>query len=202
MKKLILLTTAFFIFNVGYSQVQVGPRAGISSSKISLDGGNNVQEGDRKFGFHIGAFARFNLGFIYFQPELLFTSTKGEIEFNDNANTTQQIADLEYNKLDIPLLLGLNFGALRLNAGPSLSLLLKADAKEGGVTEDVKNNYNDATVGYQLGIGTDIGNLILDLKYEGSLSKFSDGITFKGTTYNTDQRSNQIILSLGIILFE
>ncbi len=194
---------ALFFCSVSYAQFfSIGPRVGVSSSKLEIrDNVQDVKEGDASFGFHAGLFARFSLSSLYIQPEVLFTSNGGEIEFEDGSGVGNQIIEYDYNKLDVPVMIGFKFAKFfRLQAGPVASLLLKADAKEGGVTEDVKNNYNNATVGYQAGIGLDIGSLILDLKYEGNLSSFGDDIRVGGNTFNTDLRHNQWLLSLGIRL--
>ncbi len=200
-KRFILTGLAIFFFSLSYGQlVSVGPRVGISSSKISLkENIDNVEEGDAIFGFHAGLFARITMLNLYIQPEVLFTSNGGKIEFHDGA--TKQIKEYEFNKLDVPIMVGLKLSkVLRLQVGPVASLLLKADAKEGGVTEDVKDNYKNATIGYQAGIGFDLGRLALDLKYEGNLSKLGSDVNIGNFTANTDVRNNQWLLSLGILL--
>ena len=174
---------------------------GISSSKMNLkDNVQDVKEGDAVFGFHAGFFARVSLASVYIQPEILFTNNGGKIEL-DNGGTGQQIVEYDFNKLDVPIMVGFKFARFfRAQIGPVASLLLKADAESGGVTQDVKDHYQNATVGYQAGIGVDIGSLLLDLKYEGNLSKFGEDIEVGGINANTDVRNNQWILSLGIKL--
>lgn len=200
-KRFILTGLAIFFFSFSYGQlISVGPRVGISSSKISLkENIDNVEEGDAIFGFHAGLFARITLANVYVQPEVLFTSNGGKIEFHDGV--TKQIKEYEFNKLDIPVMVGFKLNkVLRVQAGPVASLILKADAKEGGVTEDIKDNYKNATIGYQAGIGLDLGRLALDLKYEGNLSKLGSDVNIGNFTANTDVRNNQWLLSLGILL--
>lgn len=200
-KKIIFTGLAIFFFSFAYGQlITVGPRVGVSSSKITLkENIDNVKEGDAIFGFHAGVFARITMLNAYIQPEVLFTSNGGKIEFHDGA--TQQIKEYEFNKLDVPIMLGLKLSdVLRIQAGPVASLLLKADAKEGGVSEDIKDNYKSATIGYQAGIGLDLGRLALDLKYEGNLSKLGSDISIGNFTADTDVRNNQWLLSLGILL--
>lgn len=200
-KTLIITSLILFVYSASFSQAFIiGPRVGVSSSKLEIkENVQDVKEGDASFGFHAGLFTRFSLSSLYIQPEVLFTSNGGEIEFDDAVGN--QIIEYNYNKLDVPVMVGFKFAKFfRIQAGPVASLLLKADAKEGGVTEDVKNNYNNATVGYQAGLGLDIGSLILDLKYEGNLSKFGDQVAVGGANFNTDLRHNQWLLSLGFKL--
>lgn len=200
-KGLMLTIIALFFFSFSYGQLfMVGPRVGISSSKIKLkDNVADVREGDAIFGFHAGLFARITLANIYVQPEVLFTNNGGKIEFQDGA--AKQIEEYDFNKLDIPIMVGMKLtDFFRIQAGPIASLLLKADAKEGGVVTDVKSNYQNATIGYQAGIGLDIGSIILDLKYEGNISKLGDNVSVGNATFNTDMRNNQWLLSLGLKL--
>jgi opacity protein-like surface antigen len=66
---------------------------------------------------------------------------------------------------------------------------------------DVKENYQKATVGYQAGVGIDLGKtVIIDLKYEGNLGKFANSVNIGNQTFNTDLRSSQWILSMGFNL--
>lgn len=206
-KKEILLTSIAILFFCSFSFGQVfmiGPRLGISSSKVKIDevknSVNSVEEGDAHFGFHAGLFARVTLSSIYIQPEVLFTNNGGEIKFDDGAGN-KIVKEYEFNKLDVPVMVGFKItDFFRIQAGPVASLLLKADAKEGGVKEDVKSNYNNATLGYQAGIGLDIGSILIDLKYEGNLSKLGDDVEIANTTFNTDMRNNQWLLSIGFKL--
>src|SRR5690606_10844703 len=155
-KKLFCVLLLLFIGSVSYAQVfMVGPRLGVSSSQVKVEevknNLNNVEEGDARFGFHAGLFTRITLSSLYIQPEVLFTNNGGEIKFDDEAGR-RIVREYEFNKLDVPVMVGFKLtDFLNIHAGPVASLLLKADAKDGGVKEDVKNNYNNATIGYQAG---------------------------------------------------
>jgi len=198
MKKAILTIMALLMINVIYGQFTLGPRVGFSSSSIDFDpftiGGETISSGNATTGFHVGIFSRITLGFLYIQPEALFTQSGGEIQLDDGV--LNDIREIEFNKLDFPVMLGTRFlKVLRVQAGPTLSLLL--DAKVAGLEEEIKSGYKDATIGYQAGVGLDLWNLVLDLKYEGNLSTFGDELF----GFATDQTNNQWILSVGFKLF-
>jgi len=198
MKKAILTIMALLMINVIYGQFTLGPRVGFSSSSIDFDpftiGGETISSGNATTGFHAGIFSRITLGFLYIQPEALFTQSGGEIQLDDGV--LNDIRKIEFNKLDFPVMLGTRFlKVLRVQAGPTLSLLL--DAKVAGLEEEIKSGYKDATIGYQAGVGLDLWNLVLDLKYEGNLSTFGDELF----GFATDQTNNQWILSVGFKLF-
>ncbi|MDN5210945.1 outer membrane beta-barrel protein [Fulvivirgaceae bacterium BMA12] len=206
MKKLTLLAITLMISSLSYGQFfTLGPKIGFSSSKLKLsDNIDAIKEKDAQLGFHAGLFTRFSLGGFYVQPEALFTSVDGQVQINEGGSSpSNQIVDLEYNKLDVPVMFGTTFLKIfRLQAGPTASLLLSADAKSSlsGVKEDVKSSYKDATLGYQLGFGVDISRLVIDLKWEGNLSSFGDDLSLFGQTFQTDQRNRLLTLSVGFKL--
>ena len=97
-------------------------------------------------------------------------------------------------------MLGLKLGPIRLNAGPTGSLLINSP-KALISNPDVKNNYSKMTFGYQAGLGFDLlGRLTFDLRYEGSLKKYQNQIqNLAGTTkVNLDDRPNAFLLSIGL----
>ena len=206
MKRLTLAIIALMISSISYGQFfTLGPRIGVSSSKLKLsDNIDAIQERDAQLGFHAGMFTRFSLGGFFVQPEALFTSVDGQVRISENGSgVADQVVDLEYNRLDIPVMFGTKILKIfRVQAGPTASLLLSADAKSdfSGATEDVKSSYNDATIGYQIGFGVDISRLVLDLKWEGNLSSFGDDLSMFGQTFETDQRNRLLTLSVGFKL--
>jgi hypothetical protein len=170
---------------------------GISSSELHFSKTSGIDESispaGSTVGFHAGVFGRVNLGGLYIQPEALFTQSGGEVRLE---GFVDDLREVEFNKLDIPVMVGMKFARLlRVQAGPTLSILLNAEVE--GLDEDIKSGYKDATIGYQAGVGVDLWNLIVDLKYEGNLSDFGDEIF----GYQTDQRNTQWILSVGFKLF-
>ncbi|MDQ3395422.1 MAG: PorT family protein [Bacteroidota bacterium] len=197
MKKLIVLFYFLFLTGITYAQLTIGPKIGLNSSKIILeDNTQGVSDGNRKLGFHVGAFGRSELGILFVQPEILYTTSRGEI--NVDVFGINQIQEYKFNQIDVPVMIGFKFlPMLRVFGGPVATFLIGADGTEGAL-----KNYKNATLGYQLGIGIDFGNLILDLKYEDNFSKFGDAINIGAQRYAIDQRQNQILLGLGIRLFD
>ena len=100
-----------------------GPRVTLVSTDLSLDSNvQAVQAGSAEFGYQFGVFARLKLGPIMLMPELLLTDSNASL----TQNNTQ--VDLDFNKVDMPVLLGFNIFFLRLQAGPSFSFLTKAES--------------------------------------------------------------------------
>ncbi len=204
MRKLMVMLVLAFTTSTVFGQIfTLGPKVGISSSSIKLDDVQEVASGDASVGFHAGLFSRITIAGFYVQPELTFTSTGGEVKYTDNAGgNLDQVAELNYNKLDLPILAGMRFAKLlRVNAGPAFSLILSEDARSKGTVDEVKSNYQNATVGFQAGVGLDIGKLTFDVRYEGGLSNLSDEIDIGNESFDTDMRNNQWLFSLGLKLF-
>jgi hypothetical protein len=92
-------------------------------------------------------------------------------------------------------LLGHEFGTsgtnFRLMAGPVYSYILSKDESFSqnfsGAYHDF-GNYNNSTLGYQVGAGVDFAGLTADLRYEGGLSKLNP---------NYGQRASIWSISLG-----
>ncbi len=209
MKKLLLGLTALLMVHMAEAQLfTLGLKAGVSSSRTQVEESFTVEgtqvtynTGDATLGWHIGLFGRIKITKLYVQPEVLFSSTGGEIEVTQGNVTTPEIMDVDYNKLDVPVMVGFFvIKPLRIFVGPTFSYLISEDVEgPASLVSNVEQNYNSATVGYQAGIGLDISNLTVDLKYEGNLSKLGNSVTLPGTDeeFSTDLRNPQFILSVG-----
>ncbi len=205
MKQVCLVLIAVSLSFASYGQfATLGPKIGLNRSTLTERDVQAVAGGEAAVGFHAGLFARFSVLGFYIQPEAMFTSSGGEIVIDSddvNANV-DQIKSLRYNKIDVPVMLGFKIGPLlRLNAGPSFSFLLNSDVRDGNAQQEIEENYSNATVGFQAGIGVDISKINFDLRYENNLSVLGDEVSFGGQTFNTDLRNQLWILTVGYELF-
>jgi len=210
MKRLFLILLVIMISLPAISQIKFGLKAGVSTNNLSMETVKTLTSGstsytvdaltEAKYGFHGGAFFRLTLLGIYVQPELLFTTRTNEYTVKNVQTSASSVVKQNFNKLDIPVMLGFKLGPLRLNAGPSASLLINTP-KELIDSPDFESMYNRMTIGYQAGVGLDIlKTLTVDLRYEGSLKKYQNQIqNLVGTTVNLDDRSNAFLLSLGLM---
>ncbi len=196
--KNLLFTFAFLSFALSaFSQdFTIGPKVGISQTTLDLSK-ENFESGDAKFGYHVGLFSRIGFGGFFVQPEILYTQTKAQFSFEEMGSSSSSEFESSFNRLDVPVMVGFKlFNFLRLQAGPIASFDVNSELKDAG--DDVRNaDFKKSTIGYQAGLGFDIGNLIIDAKYESSLGNISDNMG----NYETDHRLNQWILSLGFRLF-
>ncbi len=200
MKKILLSLFLVGLFsNLSAQEFAFGPKFGISSTKVDFEKDNFIP-GDAQTGYHVGLFTRLSFGGFFMQPEVLYTKTNGTFQINSpqpGGGSGNNTFTQDFNRLDIPVMLGLKlFNFFRLQAGPIASIDINSDLNDA--TNTIKNvDYKKATLGYQAGIGLDIGNLIIDAKYESSLSTITESIA----GLSTDQRINQFVLSAGFKLF-
>jgi opacity protein-like surface antigen len=213
MKKLFVIIFIVLLSVPAFSQIKFGLKAGVSTTSLSMSSLSTITSGSTtytvnaltsaKYGFNGGAFVRLTLFGIYVQPELLFSTRTNEYTVTDvtnQASPVSYVAKQNFNKLDIPVMVGFKLGPLRLNAGPSGSLLINSP-KDLITNPDYKNNYNKLTFGYQAGLGFDLfGHLTFDVRYEGSLRNYQNQIqNLTGTKYNLDDRPNAFLFSVGLM---
>ncbi|MCF6297436.1 MAG: PorT family protein, partial [Flavobacteriaceae bacterium] len=131
-------------------------------------------------------------------PELLYTKTQS------NYNYEGFKSGLSINKIDVPILLGLevfNFG--RVFLGPSFQYILNTELSDSGFFDEVKEvGSKDFSLGAQFGIGVEFGKLGVDLRWERSLTNTETDYIGRLLNENlnekvqVDTRSQQFILSI------
>lgn len=204
MKKLLAVILVAFIVIPVFSQVKFGIKAGVATTTVPTyditTGTNTIKTlKDASYGFHAGIFLRLSLLGIYLQPEVVFATNT--YEYNVTQGTNPEILMKQtFNKLDVPVLLGIKLGPIRLNAGPVATVQI--GSPEALIDDpNFDKMYKGATFGYQAGAGFDLfKKLTFDVKYEGSLSKkFGDAITVGSQTFKLDSRQPSVLFSLGLM---
>lgn len=201
-----LILMSLITTSLAFSQIKFGLRGGINSSKMNSS--TEVQTGDFKIecpnysviGYHVGLISQIELFSFFLQPELLYSSIRNDLDVYDlqSANPDEAISvQQKLNRIDIPVLIGFKLKILKLEVGPVASFVISSNSDLETITE-YEMQWNKATIGYQAGIGLDIGKIAIDVKYEGNLSNLGTGINIGNTTTSFDTRLNQIILSVGL----
>lgn len=202
MKKVFLILIIGLVGLTVNSQVKFGIKAGASTGNVPKydisTGENNIESlKDASFGFHAGAFLRITLFGVYLMPEVYFASSTYDYNVTV-AEEPEKVLSQKFDKLEVPVLLGVTLGPVRINAGPSASILI-GSPRELINDPDFKELYRSATFGYQAGVGVDLfKHLTIDLRYGGSLSKkFGEAVNIGSQTFNLDQRESAVLLSIG-----
>jgi len=209
MKKLtFILAISLFLVQTSSAQMfQWGIKAGLglNSLKIAdltgLEDGSDVYDlvtNDNVMGYHVGFQTRINIAMIFIQPELYFNDGGAKIEEFKN-DALEATYNVNFQRVDLPLLVGVELGPARINLGPVGSYVVNES-----ISGDVQNLDPDYTVfsqsmtwGFQAGLGIDLSKISLDVRYEGSLSSLGESITVGGADYQLDARPSQWIFSLG-----
>ncbi|HEV7350126.1 outer membrane beta-barrel protein [Telluribacter sp.] len=148
-----------------------------------LSGGNVVydffQQNDaHSTGLVGGVYARIGRT-LYLQPEVLLSVKGGKMNLIREGMETLSL-NAKVGTIDLPLLLGLRLGPVRINAGPMASLtVMNGDLKEAikqYSNQSISQTARQAQFGFQAGIGIAFSGMQLDLRREGSLS------SLKGTS--------------------
>lgn len=190
MKKSILFALAMFFFStISNAQLRFGVKAGTNLSNFAsassvldqVKGATNYQFGvlfqAKAFGFAI-------------QPEILYSVKSGQFS-NTKASDIISGTDIEYqsNNIEIPVNLqfGLDMGPARifLQGGPYVSFLTSALVNGSVDTYDrIKENMNTFDYGVGAGVGAEVMNLQLTVKYDWGLSKLGKESMLAGENVN------------------
>ncbi|MBP7644615.1 MAG: hypothetical protein KA767_14840, partial [Saprospiraceae bacterium] len=97
-----------------------------------------------------------------------------------------------YNSVDLPVMIGLKAGIIRLYAGPVAHLHI--NSKSDLIDFDgYEQRFKSATYGYQAGFGFDLWKLRFDVAYEGNLSNFGDHITIGGESFSFNDSAARLL---------
>lgn len=204
--------TFFILFmlisTLSNAQFEIGVKMGLSSTDltpetITLENGDITSElsiAQANYGFHFGLYTRVCIANIFIEPAFLFNSSSVDYNLEEQIFDTgifSSIKSESYNNLDIPFMVGMKIGFFRIQGGPVAHIFLNS-ASELTAIDGYSQKFQDATYGFQGGIGLDILKLRFDLNYETNLSRFGGEIDINGTPYQFDQRPGRLVASLGI----
>ena len=182
--------------------VSTGTNANGSPS-VSVDGQtfrNNVSESlSSKTGTSFGIYTRFGRN-LFLQPEVLYSTRSGS--FNILRNGQSESVTVKTTSFDVPVLLGIKGGPIRVMAGPVFSFRIDDNQRLGAALSQYTNGslndaWSKAYYGYQVGGGLDLGSLGLDVRYEGNLSDIAR-ISDSGAQFGQRLKSWQVTLAYKI----
>lgn len=201
MKNVIFLFAFLLMSQVAFSQVNFGIKAGINTFDVNdeiLDG--DIQDfslavREAQYGFHAGVFLRAKLGPILLQPELIFNSDNVDYTFNQGG-FAQSVINQKYRALDLPVLVGIKLGPIRLQGGPVGHYQLESitDFTDEIRTEEFADKLN---LGWQIGGGFDLKKITFDIRYEANEGKLGESLNVFGQSVQFAQSRNRVVASIG-----
>lgn len=209
MKKLIIvLAASLFIFTMSEAQIfKYGIKAGIGFSSLKIEDITGINSGTQAYdlitgdgvmGYHIGIQTQIKLSMLVIKPELYFNAGGGSLEQVVDGGAPE-VLNVNFSRVDLPVLVGAKFGPVRINAGPVGSYVIKEETADLLTLQpDYELFTSSMTWGFQAGIGFDISKISIDARYEGSLSKLGETFTVGATDFALDARPSQWVISLGV----
>ncbi|WP_080240742.1 outer membrane beta-barrel protein [Spirosoma rigui] len=220
MKKTILFATLCLLPALSFAQggFQIGIKGGVNLSKlsfgnfvstsanangspsVSVDGQtfrNNLSESfASKTGTSFGVYTRIG-GNLFIQPEVLYSTRAGS--FSILRNGVSEDVTVKTTSFDVPVLLGIKGGPIRVMAGPVFSFRIDDNQRLGQALSQYTNGslndaWSKAYYGYQVGGGLDLGSLGLDVRYEGNLSDIAN-VNNAGGQFGQRFKSWQVTLA-------
>ena len=208
MKNTLVITGLLCLFFIqdGYGQLKFGIRGGITQSSIkdfaefvSQDFGEieaDLRGGQT--GWLVGVVTRIQLGPIFIPPEIHQTTNT-----SSNKVKGSQIEDEAYLEkhmlLNLPVMAGIKFGPLRLNAGPEAHV--NVNKTSDLVDFDFyKNSVKTFTLGWTGGVGLDLMGIMLDVRYSGNLGKLGTEVIGDNDTIEFDKKPGRWAFTVGFFL--
>lgn len=141
-----------------------GIMAGVSIPELAVEG--DYLDINNSAGFQIGMMWGVDMGDIEVVPEIWYQYSKASI----SESSALDAGEITINSVEVPILLAFDIAGsgLRINVGPSLSLMSSCEY----VSDDGKDSYDlgriRATAGYLVGVSMTLqNNIIFDLRYTG-----------------------------------
>lgn len=189
------------------AQSQLGVKFGLSSYDLPTDvldlTGRDLQLSveNANYGVHFGLYGRLGLLGFYLQPEILFNSNSVQYRIQDfnSTGTINDVVTEHYRNIDIPVLIMFTPAFFRVYAGPVGHYYLQSTSALSNL-EGFKEEFKKLSYGYQAGLGIQIAGLMVDVRYEGNLSKFGDQFIIDGRPYSFSTTPSRVLMSLSFKL--
>ena len=137
-----------------------GIKAGVDYQSNSLKSSLTELDIKSNSGWFAGVQGELMWGSFGIRPELVYSHNKFDIEGADG--------ELKLNKLDLPLLLQLQFlKVLAIHAGPTFTLMTSTNGATGGTEWSLKR----PKVGYAVGAEVRVWKLAISARYNGTFKK-------------------------------
>lgn len=150
--------------------------------------------------FEAGIFGEFPINrLLAIQPEVVFVQKGGE-------ETSQSLgsSSVTLNYIDVPLLLKINApvdGSLQpfIFGGPYAGYLIEATSDSEGESQDLTEFLNDIHYGIKVGVGLNIGPVLIDARYDMGLANlYKEDEELDGFDGDFEFTTTGFVLSLGL----
>lgn len=172
--------------------VMYGVSVGTNISTFKLQDAANNNLAHSQCGYQLGVMAGLDLPIVELIAEVLWVNSK--MEFSSDNSTY-----IKSNSIELPVLVSVPvLGPLRVKAGPSFLLYNDAELKYPSGSESI--DRVKSTLGYVIGLGVNLTNITLDLRYNGQFSDretFFDVLNITNEPSQYDIAAHTVSLSVG-----
>lgn len=183
------------LFLLGLTEVSIaqqgsgfGFKGGLNyntSGKYFKDAGQIFTKPGENMGYHLGIFFQLSSFDIALRPEIIYT--KSQFETN--------LGSVDFQRVDMPVLVKMKlFQIIGFSIGPSLHYTID---EKFSLPENFEKT-DPFGLGFQLGLGVNLGPVGLDLRFERELKDRK--YTFDNVLGKEDYKNQQLILGLSFMI--
>lgn len=178
--------------------VKIGGLVNFSSFNTNFKEVPNFNDKSTQIGFEVGVQNRINLPLNFMiQPELVYTRTTGKFD-NDKGGLLQ----VRSNFIEVPALVGWKVGLFRIMAGPTFRFNMDDVLTSEREQSKIAPKLETFVMGYQAGVGVDLGRLTIDARYCGNFSNELEDDTLYDNAHQTAKyNAGKIAISVGYMIF-
>ncbi|MBA4302236.1 MAG: hypothetical protein C0433_19360 [Cyclobacterium sp.] len=156
-----------------------------TSGKYFKDAGQIFSSPSENMGYHLGVFFQLSSYDISLRPEMIYTKSKFETS----------LGTVDYQKVDLPVLVKMRlFKVIGFSIGPSLHYTFD---EKFSVPENFQKS-EPFGLGFQMGLGVNIGPVGLDLRFEREMNERK--YSFENVMGKEDYKNQQLILGLSFMI--
>lgn len=156
-----------------------------TSGKYFKDAGQIFSKPGENMGYHLGIFFQLSSYDIALRPEMIYTKSQ----------LTTNLGSVDFQRVDLPVLVKMRlFKVIGFSIGPSLHYTFD---EKFSLPENFEKT-DPFGLGFQLGLGVNIGPVGLDLRFERELNERK--YSFENVLGKEDYKNQQLILGLSFMI--